>query len=72
MKMNMLEARNLIDGQWQTAHDGYWGVRHSPADGLAIGRYAASGASMQRPPFPQRGAPSNGRNGRRTRGSVSW
>ncbi|UUZ65953.1 aldehyde dehydrogenase family protein [Polaromonas sp. P1-6] len=41
--MNMLEARNLIDGQWQTAHDGYWGVRHSPADGLAIGRYAASG-----------------------------
>jgi len=42
--MNMsLEARNLIDGQWQDAASGRFEPSLNPADGAVIGRYAASG-----------------------------
>ena len=38
-----LEARNLIDGQWQDAASGRFEPSLNPADGAVIGRYAASG-----------------------------
>ncbi len=38
-----LEARNLIDGQWQDAASGRFEPSLNPADGSVIGRYAASG-----------------------------
>lgn len=38
-----LEARNLIDGQWQDAASGRFEPSLNPADGTVIGRYAASG-----------------------------
>jgi len=38
-----LEARNLIDGQWQDAVSGRFEPSLNPADGAVIGRYAASG-----------------------------
>ncbi|KAB2903519.1 MAG: aldehyde dehydrogenase family protein [Burkholderiaceae bacterium] len=41
----MLEALNLINGQWLVAQCGRWGTRHNPADGAAIGRYVASARS---------------------------
>src|SRR5574343_187775 len=37
-----LEARNLIDGQWQPAHGGQFEASVNPADGSVIGRFAAS------------------------------
>lgn len=40
--MDSLQAMNLIDGAWQPAAAGTWGTRLNPADGLPIGRYAAS------------------------------
>ncbi|MGK6305781.1 aldehyde dehydrogenase family protein [Variovorax sp. DT-64] len=41
--MNELQAKNLIDGEWQPAQAGAWGTRRNPADNVALGRYAASG-----------------------------
>jgi betaine-aldehyde dehydrogenase len=41
--MNDLQALNLIHGEWQPAQSGSWGTRRNPADGTALGRYAASG-----------------------------
>ena len=43
--MNPLQALNLIGGEWMPAHSGLWGTRHNPADGSALGRFAASGRS---------------------------
>jgi acyl-CoA reductase-like NAD-dependent aldehyde dehydrogenase len=39
-----LQALNLIDNQWQPAQSGKFEVSVNPADGSAIGRYAASDA----------------------------
>lgn len=41
--MDKYQALNLIDGRWQPALEGQWGIRLNPADGQPIGRYAASG-----------------------------
>ena len=43
--MNSLQALNLIGGEWMPAHSSGWGTRHNPADGSALGRFAASGRS---------------------------
>lgn len=40
--MTLSTAHNLIDGRWQPAASNAWGTRNNPADGTALGRYAAS------------------------------
>ncbi|GAA4333215.1 aldehyde dehydrogenase family protein [Pigmentiphaga soli] len=40
--MEIKEALNLIDGRWQAAESGAWGMRRNPADGSELGRHAAS------------------------------
>jgi acyl-CoA reductase-like NAD-dependent aldehyde dehydrogenase len=40
--MNQLQALNLVGGEWLPAHSGSVGTRHNPADGTALGQFAAS------------------------------